>query len=297
MVKKTNKRSIKNKRLTKRKRGGLFGISTNANKDSNGTFKYVYTFYYSTDNNTKCITIKRKKAMLGNWYGVKEYKDEEEFGKLYIGSIFQAKTDRSMTARLLGSDKSGNKQNTIEPTNEFNAEKETRLSWLYANSGVKRAAKYGRMALSVGNTFATGRWPETGYYMVTDITSNNVKTSFKFSRIYYFDKTEAANYFTSETIDQQSDKTEKSNVNGFDLTSSKGKCSYSEQESCLIGLKGMTTKEDIKKIQEEEITNSNENFINNISFLGNDFYQSSTITDNNIKNKLISLQQKFRENK
>lgn len=304
MVKKTNKRSIKNKRLRnktiKRKRGGIFGFSSNADRDDKGNlYKYVYTFEYSLDNNkNKCITIKRKKAILNNWVGVTKYESDEDIGKLYIGSIFGAKKDRSMTARLLGSNKSGNKQNEIQSDSDFNADKKTWLSAAYANSGLKRVAKYGRMALGFGY-LATGRWPETGYYMVTDINSNKTKTSFKFSRIYYFDKTEAANYFTGQSIDQQPNETEKPNVDDIDFNSSDSKCSYSEQESCLIGLK-----KDIqqKKLKEEEITNGNENFINNIHFIKdqnnqNTFNQDLVDVDDSIKDNLKLLQLKFRDKK
>ena len=291
MVKKTN-RKLKNKRRTK-KRGGLFGISSNADRDREGDlYKYVYTFKHSKDNNNDCITINQQKAMLGDWYGVKKYEKETFIGKLYVGTIFGAKTDRSMTARLLGSDKSVDKQNATEPTNEFDAKKTTRLSWLYANSGLKRAAKLGRMTLSVANTFATGRWPETGYYMVTDITSNKVKTSFKFSRIYYFDEKEKTNYFTVEDASStsNSDASSTSNSNGFDFTSSKGECSYSNQEVCLIGLKAVIQPNN-KKIKEEEITNGNENFINNILFLGDQFDQTNILTSDKTNESITSDKQ------
>jgi len=314
MVKKTNKRSIKNKRLRnktiKRKRGGLglFGFSSNADRKDDGKlygtlYKYVYTFNYSLENGNKCITIKQKKAILNNWVGVTKYEADEDIGKLYIGSIFGAKKDRSMTARLLGSDKSGNKQNETEDENEFNANKKTWLSSAYAKSGLKRIVKYGRMAVGLGY-FATGRWPETGYYMVTDINSNKTKTSFKFSRIYYFDKTEAANYFTGQSIAQQPNEIEKSNVDDvddIDLNSSNSKCSYSKQESCLIGLKKDIQQKKLK--EEEEITNGNENFINNIHFIKNNnneytFNQEELAgVDVTIQPKLKLLQQKFREKK
>jgi len=145
--------------------------------------------------------------------------------------------------------------------------------------------------------------------MVTDITSNNVKTSFKFARIYYFDKKEEENYFTGEpALSEDYSATQgntaafdlnssQGNTAEFDLNSSKGKCSYSEQESCLIGLKTVTVQNKSKQIQQEEITNGNENFISNISFLGEDFDQTAKMINDSIKDKLIALQKKYRQAK
>jgi hypothetical protein len=260
MVKKTNKRSIKNKRLTKRKRGGLFGISTTADRGQDGKL-YKHTYNLKYDNGK--ISVLQNLVKLGNFYGSTEIKPFAKIGELDVGSVFYAKVDRSATARFLGK----NKNVKGDEYEDQDREKNTWLSRAYRNSGLKSVAKGLQYGVSLGNMGAVGRWPETGLYIVTEI---NAKGWFSCARLEYITDRNKENIInineqikaivkpqTIGPIASVADDQLTAINNIASSFNSSTECSYSNSDRCLIGLNK-------NKIQ---IIYSNENFLNNMGFI------------------------------
>lgn len=252
----------KNRRKTA-KRGGLFGFSTHANKESGENVKNIYKLEIASLDGAQVLKIMQKKAKLGNIWGIKNKEDAftTHIGNLFVGSIFYAKDDRSITARVLGS----NKHNAHEDNNRT---KQTRLSRIYNASGLKSLASAARSVISLGNTFSTGRWPETGFYIVTSINSNTSSSYgwFSCSRLEYIVSSNSKNIKTIHDLikinDENGDKLDAENKKILDsikktFKDNNNKCSFTDKHNCDIGLNNTSL----------TINNSNENFLDNIGFI------------------------------
>jgi hypothetical protein len=251
----------RNRRKTA-KRGGLFGFSTHADKDESGeNVKNIYKLEVSIMDGAQVLKIIQKKAKLGNIWGIKS-ETETHIGNLFVGSIFYAKEDRSMTARLQGS----NKYNAHEDNNR--TAKNTYLSKFYNRSGLKSLASYARIGTSFGKSFATGRWPETGFYIVTSINSNGDYGWFSCSRLEYIVSSNSKKIKTihdiiktnDEDVNQADDDKQKQQLESIKkaFNNNNNKCSFTYKDtSCDIGLSDTSL----------TINNSNENFLDNIGFI------------------------------